>query len=628
MKVAVIGAGPSGLVTLKYLLSSHSFLGAEPIEARLFESEGAIGGTFYARTYEDAELVSSKQLTTFSDFRPRDDDPDFLSARRYLEYLHEYCSHFNLWPHIHLSTPVQSVTRDHSGKHTVTYLDTTTGEQSSWECDAIAVCSGLHVTPNVPDIPGIENIPVRMHSSEFKTRAQFGVGKTVLVLGSGETGADVAYMAVTAPTKRVVMCHRNGFHFAPKRNLNPAILPILGGKANTKLTVPLDNSRGSLFDTAYVHPLLRNHTALWTFYDIYVKSILWTTTGTSGGLDQLVGTPSPEKNHVSKIFFNKSSKASAYISAPYRHLPHTPLNRLRRALIQNPIPDTRGRHIDLAPWPKTITPSGVVHFHATPSRLEWHRIKNETITPDMVIFCTGYRQEFSFFTAHNDTNGEKGRRYPLANEADVRAIWKRDDPSIAFIGFVRPSLGAIPPIAEMQAQLWLLHLLAPSRLPRPLESKDEPHYRLLPVPGRRVDYGVDHESYVYQLALDMDAAAGVREVCGLGGWRLPLAWALGANVNAKFRLRGPWAWEGAVGVLEGEVWGVVRRRRVFYDLFLLSILPMAIFGPLSMLVWIYATLRGFFFGVRRRESMSAGVPLLPSVKQAGSLSWVDGKVLL
>jgi len=56
MKVAVIGAGPSGLVTLKYLATAHLFLGTEPIEARLFESEDAIGGTFHARTYEDAEV--------------------------------------------------------------------------------------------------------------------------------------------------------------------------------------------------------------------------------------------------------------------------------------------------------------------------------------------------------------------------------------------------------------------------------------------------------------------------------------------------------------------------------------------------------------------------------------------
>jgi dimethylaniline monooxygenase (N-oxide forming) len=56
MKVAVVGGGPSGLVTLKYLITAHNFLPLEPIEARLFESEAHIGGTFRYRTYEDAEV--------------------------------------------------------------------------------------------------------------------------------------------------------------------------------------------------------------------------------------------------------------------------------------------------------------------------------------------------------------------------------------------------------------------------------------------------------------------------------------------------------------------------------------------------------------------------------------------
>ncbi|KAK3374621.1 hypothetical protein B0H63DRAFT_548881 [Podospora didyma] len=635
VRVAVIGGGPSGLVTLRYLVTAHSFLGTAPIEAKLFESESAVGGVFHARTYEDAELVSSRQLTSFSDFRAREDDPDFLSAKRYVEYLNEYCSHFNLWPHIFLSTTVQSITRDSWGKHTVRYLVQATGEQLTWECDAIAVCSGLHVTPNVPQIAGIENIPMRIHSSEFKARSQFGVGKTVMVLGSGETGADVSYLAVTAPTKRVILCHSSGFHFAPKRNLNPIYLPILGSKPSKLTTVPLDNARASLFDTAYVHPLLRNSTALWTFYDAYVKGILWLTTGTPGGLGQYVGQPSPEKNHVSRIFFNKASNAAPYVSEPYRKTARKSLiERIRRSLIQLPIPDTHGREIDLAPWPDHVSKSGIVTFRNS-GRPEWERMKNEIIKPDMVVFCTGYRQEFPFFRDHNkavtvhDTsiNASAIKPYPVASDADVRGVWHHDDPSVAFIGFMRPSLGAIPPISEMQAQLWIVHLLAPHLLPLfPLDPTHEPHYRLHHPKGSRINYGVDHESYVYQLALDMGSAMGACEIVsralerrkargGSGGgplsgqegasngwWRLPLVWALGANINTKFRMRGPWWWRGAEEVMENEVWGAIKRRRWVFDHFLLSTLPMSIFGPLSLMVWIYATLYRFVFGVELGQS--------------------------
>ena len=45
------------------------------------------------------------------------------------------------------------------------------------------------------------------------------------------------------------------------------------------------------------------------------------------------------------------------------------------------------------------------------------------------------------------------------------------------------------------------------------------------------------------------------------------------------------------------MWHVIRRRRWFFDHFLLSLLPMAIFGPLSLAVWVYATVYWVVMGV-------------------------------
>lgn len=100
--------------------------------------------------------------------------------------------------------------------HTVIY-ETKDGHHVEWDCDAIAVCSGLHVEPNIPDIEGLQNVPRVIHSSSFKARKQFRSCRTVMVIGSGETGADISYLAVTTPNvEKVILCHRDGLHFAPK----------------------------------------------------------------------------------------------------------------------------------------------------------------------------------------------------------------------------------------------------------------------------------------------------------------------------------------------------------------------------------------------------------------------------
>ncbi|CZR49683.1 uncharacterized protein FPRO_14839 [Fusarium proliferatum ET1] len=568
MRVAVIGGGPSGLVTLKYLARAHLSLNCDAIEARLFEAEDSIGGAFTHRTYDDAELVSSKQLTTFSDFRCHA-DRDFLSASDYVQYLHDYCSKFRLWPSIELGTEVRKIQGRFPQGYVVEYVKKG-GEVLRWRCDAVAVCSGLHRDPNLPTIPGLSHIPEVMHSSEFKTKSQFGINKTVMIVGSGETGADVAYLAVNSPTKQVLMCHKDGFHFAPKRNPGPVVLPILGRRPSaSEPGIPIDVSRANLFDTTYVHQALRNSMILWEYYNYYIKVLLWVCSGTTSGMDQWVGEISPARHHPSKIFFNKSMKVCPYLSLPYRPKQPGPslwLYALRSALVQTPIPDTNGRQVDLAPLPKKIDEHGVVEF-VDNGRPEYERIKLQTIQPDVIVLCTGYQQTFPFL---DDKLKVNTRHFSSL----VRGIWRREQPTMGFIGFVRPSLGAIPPLAEMQAQLWVLNLVAPCKL-CDLNTGDEAHYKLHTKSSDRVTYGVDHESYAYQLALDMNSAPGIVDIWRIT-WttqnltmrsmcRLFIIWAFGAHFNTKFRLIGPWAWGSATEILvSDEFWHTITRRPLLF----------------------------------------------------------------
>lgn len=246
-----------------------------------------------------------------------------------------------------------------------------------------------------------------------------------------------------------------------------------------------------------------------------------------------------------------------YISAQYRK--YSKFNEKRSAHIQLPIAPTSGRIIDIAPWPSHIDSSGTIHFTEN-GREEAEVMRNKIVRPDVAIFATGYRQTFPFFDAEDG--------YHTPRTADMRRIWASSDPTVGFIGFVRPGFGAIPPLSEMQAQLWVVSIisqLSPLRLlPKPL--KFESHYRLRRPDDSRIDYGVDHDAYVYQLATDMGSAPSLFQVASFG-WKTVITWALGANFNTKFRLVGPWKWDGANAIMQGELWETIYRRSPYGMLF-------------------------------------------------------------
>lgn len=146
------------------------------------------------------------------------------------DYLYTYASKFSLFQYICFDTKVVQVKRQEGG-HALTLVDSG-GRESEVACDAIAVCSGLHVIPDIPRVEGIERVPQVLHSSEIKKRSQFGIDTNVIVLGAGETAMDVAYLAITANTKSVTVCHRDGFFCGPK--VSPtAPNPLI----NTELTL-------------------------------------------------------------------------------------------------------------------------------------------------------------------------------------------------------------------------------------------------------------------------------------------------------------------------------------------------------------------------------------------------------
>jgi len=513
MKVVIIGAGPSGIVALKTLREHH-------FDAILLEATGDIGGAFKHKAYDNGRLVSSKYITAFSDYRMGPKVNDHPSMDVYVEYLKEYCDEFNLWPYIKFHKTVVEI----KGKYIIRCTNET------FHADAVCICSGLHNTPFVPDVPG--NFTGEMiHSSAYKDRSIFN-GKKVLIVGCGETGLDISYRAVLANAKSVNLVVRSGFLSVP----------------TTIESVPLDTLITNFMECSYQHPLAEKWKLKWRFTTIFIRLGFFIATGSLDGFNQWGGTiPNVKRGHY---IINKSTKAIPYIN-----------RSLKRSSFL-------GKHL-WGFWDSEANPNlpDIGLIESSIVKFENHMvtfgngISNEY---DIIIWATGYQLDFPFL--------------PKSNLPELRNICTRDEPTKAFIGFVRPNVGAIPPMAEMQIMWWIKMLQDKISLPL-----NRATYRLLSPNARTGSYGVDYGAYMHDLARDIGAVPSVEHWI-FKNWRVAVAYALGQAYTTFFRLEGPYVHPKAEQISETELYSpVVTRPLASNVIFLITIF---IFTFVNMICYI------------------------------------------
>ncbi|XP_037681297.1 putative dimethylaniline monooxygenase [N-oxide-forming] 6 [Choloepus didactylus] len=214
-RVAIIGAGISGLASIRCCLE-------EGLEPTCFERSNDIGGLWKfsdhaeegkASIYQSVFTNSSKEMMCFPDFPHPDDYPNFMHHSKIQEYIKTFAQKKNLLRYIQFETLVSSVKKCPSFSVTgqweiVTEKD---GKQESTIFDAVMICSGHHVYPNLPtdSFPGLDKFQGNyLHSRNYKGPEAFK-GKRVLVIGLGNSGCDIA-VELSHLATQVIISTRSG----------------------------------------------------------------------------------------------------------------------------------------------------------------------------------------------------------------------------------------------------------------------------------------------------------------------------------------------------------------------------------------------------------------------------------
>jgi trimethylamine monooxygenase len=226
-RVAVIGAGPSGLAMLRAFQSAAAKGSAVP-EVVCFEKQDNWGGlwNYSWRTGVDefGEPVHNsmyrylwsngpKEGLEFADYSFEEhfgkQIASFPPRAVLFDYIEGRVKKAGVRPWIRFRTPVRMVTHDEgTGLFTVTAHDLKTDHTYSETFDHVVVASGHFSTPNVPEFPGFDTFNGRiLHAHDFRDAREFA-GKDILIVGTSYSAEDIGSQCWKYGAKSVTVSHR------------------------------------------------------------------------------------------------------------------------------------------------------------------------------------------------------------------------------------------------------------------------------------------------------------------------------------------------------------------------------------------------------------------------------------
>ncbi len=223
--VIIIGGGAAGL-------SVAAALARYGIQATVLEQDDSIGGS-WARRYKCLKLHTIRQYSGLAHYPIPDDRPRYLSKDEYAAYLREYAEELEL--DVSLSEHVYAVQKTPNSTEGMNWeVVTIRGKRRA---NAIIIATGQYSEPRLPTWKGMEKYTgVVLHSSQYTTGNVYR-GKKVLVVGLGNSGAEIAADLSTHGAASISLSVRTTPPIVTREMFK--ILPVqLFGIALTKIGMP------------------------------------------------------------------------------------------------------------------------------------------------------------------------------------------------------------------------------------------------------------------------------------------------------------------------------------------------------------------------------------------------------
>ncbi|XP_051230396.1 probable indole-3-pyruvate monooxygenase YUCCA10 isoform X2 [Lolium perenne] len=187
--VLIVGAGPAGLATAACLTQFS-------IPYAIVEREDCIASLWRKRAYDRLKLHLAKEFCELPHMSYPADAPTYIPKSMFIKYLDDYMGRFDIQPK-YLTSVESSIYENDNKCWSIVACDVAEGTPINFSAKFLVVASGENSAENIPDIPGLHSFPGEsIHSSRYKSGKSFS-GKSVLVIGSGNSGMEIAYDLAT-----------------------------------------------------------------------------------------------------------------------------------------------------------------------------------------------------------------------------------------------------------------------------------------------------------------------------------------------------------------------------------------------------------------------------------------------